>query len=198
MTFAELKTELEARGFDYLSDTRQGYFLNRAYHRVCDREPWPFLEGTATGTSPLTISDARAVLSVVSTTSAEVLQWEDIRTLRESDPSLSQSGVPYCWYFEGTDLTAYPSSSDTLSVRYIKVPTDLTNNSDEPVFPARYHYALVDGACTYAYRDSDNLEAASATEDEFEKAILEMTDSLLVVNYDSPANIVISGTSLDW
>lgn len=199
MDLSALQTEVQARGFDFDSTTRLNYWINRAYHRICEREAWPFLETTTTGTAPLTISDLRAVLSVVDTTNQSVLTFEDYRTIREDDPTLAATGSPECWYQSATTTVAvYPASSVSLSVAYIKTPTDLSSGTDTPVLPTRYHYLIVEGAVAYAYRDSDNFEAAQQTEDIFERGLLEASDSLLVPNYDSLRSQVIYGASSDW
>lgn len=198
MNFAALKTECMARGFDFDSPTRWGYWINRAYTRVAEREAWTWLEDTETGSSPLTISDLGRVLSVADTTNDSILTYEDVRTLREQDPGLDDTGSPSHWYNSSpTVIACWPATSVNLSVRYLKVPSELSADGDEPLFPARWHYMLVDGAVSYAYRDADEYEAAANANDAFEAAILEMSDSQLVVNLDSPRSLLISG-STDW
>jgi hypothetical protein len=49
MTFAELKTELAARGFDHLSDTRLGQYVNQARAELDGMHMWPYREDSATG-----------------------------------------------------------------------------------------------------------------------------------------------------
>lgn len=198
MNLGELQAEVQARGFDYLSATRLNYFLNRAYHRFCEREAWPFLEDTETGTSPLTIADLRAVLSVVDSTNGYALSFEDIRTIRQDDPAITSTGSPYCWYQSApTVISTYPTTSVSLNVRYLKVPEDLASSADTPIIPARYHYALVDLACAYGYRDSDNPEMAETCRVAFDEAVLEASDTLNMVNYDDARSMVITG-STDW
>lgn len=197
-TLTTLQTEFAARGFDYLSTTRQNYFINRAYMRVCERYPWPFLEANSTGTAPLTISDLRAVLSVTNTTTDDVLPFRDKRTLREMDPSLDDTGAPECWYLNSqTAITVWPVRADSLSVDYIKFPTLLSAGTDTLLIPARYEYLVVDGACWLAYRDSDNQEMADSCWQAFDDAIEEMAESLLVPNYDSTTEILTRG-GYDW
>ncbi|MGH2761382.1 MAG: hypothetical protein ACRDLD_02180 [Thermoleophilaceae bacterium] len=196
MNLAEMRSEVQARGFDHKASGRIDLWLNRAYQRVTDRDPWPFLEATQVGPSPLSISDLRAVLTVVDTSAERQLFWQDRRTLAEADPLLTQTGDPWAWFMDAGALTAYPTSAHDLSVRYLKVAVEL-GADDVPLFDARYHYMLVDGAVALAYRDSDNFEAAEANELEFERRLREMADDLLVVHYDTPADTLITG-SWDW
>ena len=199
---AALRTEFLARGFnDYeasASNTRKDRLLNAAMHRICEREPWPFLITTTTGNSPLTISDLRAVLSVVDTTNRRQLDPEDIRTIREADPTLAVTGPPECWYQSAaTIIGCWPTTVTALSVRYIKVAADLSLSTDSPVIPTRYHEVIVDGACAMAYRARNNVEMAEACRTAFEEGILQMSDSLLGIQYDATMGIVVSGSN-DW
>lgn len=201
MDLSALRTEVTARGFDFDSATRIDRWINTAYQRICERQAWPFLESEATGSSPLLISDLRAVLSIVDTTTNGLIEYEDIRDIRERDPAYaSTTGTPTSWYLNGSALTVYPANTtDSLLVRYLKVPTDLSADDDEPLIPDRFRYVIVDGAVVYAYRDTDNYDAAGATADIFEQGIAEMAMSLLVSNYDTPTQIA-SGymSSTDW
>lgn len=198
MTGQDIITEVKARGFDYVSDTRILTWANRQYHRINDSEAWDFLEAETTGTAPLTISDLRAVLSVISTTSEVVVEWDDIRTIREYDPDLTSTGTPEWWYLDDGAITTYPESSDTLSVRYIKTAADITTGT-EPIWPDRYHYILVDLSVLEAYKDSDNFDSFNALRPLVEEDLAVMRSTLLVPNYDSAARIAPSWlASTDW
>lgn len=198
MDLTAIQAEVAARGFDFDSATRLNFWINDAYARICEREAWPFLETTASGPAPLSVADLRAVVSVVDSTNAAVLFPEDYRTLRDLDPTLIATGVPQSWYLSSpTVLATYPTSTTALSVRYIKVPAELSAGSDVPVIPTRFHYAIVEGAVAHAYRDSDNAEMAQNCDERFEAAIDRMADSLLAVNYDYPMSSVVMG-STDW
>ena len=66
-TLAEMRAEVQDRGFTHLSDDRVDYLLNQAYHELSEIDNWPHLYATASGAAPLTISDARTVISVFDT-----------------------------------------------------------------------------------------------------------------------------------
>lgn len=202
MDLTALRTEFLARGFQDLeasgTNTRKDVFLNRSYHEICEREAWPFLETTATGTSPLTISDLRAVLAVVDSTNKNILDPIDYRDILETDPGLLATGAAEFWYRTSpTIITSYPPPAVSLSVRYLKVPTDLSSGTDVPVIPTRFQYLIIEGAMMYAYRDVDNYEASQNLSDVFEGGLLKMADSLLVTNLDSPYFMGVSD-STDW
>ena len=161
MTLADLQVELQARGFDYLSTTRQNYYINSAYQiDICEDSDWPFLEVTTTGTAPLTITDLRSIESVIDTTQACKLRPLDRRSITDDyDTSLTTAGSPSFYYLTtATTVSVYPANTtDTLSVRYWKFPAALSAASDTPVVPTRFHPLIVDAAVVAPMRTTTSL-----------------------------------------
>lgn len=177
MNFATLQTELSDRGFAYLSAARLGQYINVAYHELCDLEEWPFLETTASGAAPLTISDLRTVLSVYDSAGNINLTARERRALVDDYRDLTTTGSPRFFYVDGSALSTYPVGG-TLAVRYIKVPVDLTG-TDIPLVPSRFHYVIVDIAARRAYIDSDAFDKAQGVQAEVDRMVAVMRDSLL-------------------
>ena len=140
MDYLALKTEFAARGYDYLSTTRAGYYINRGYHEFLERHPWPFAEKEVTAqNAPVTLSDLSAVVFAVDTTNDVVLYGDDLRTIRERDPDLSQTGNPHLWFLENLEFNVYPvNTTASLTIRYLYSPSDLSRDTDEPIVPSRY------------------------------------------------------------
>lgn len=179
MNFATLQTELSDRGFSYLSAARLGQYINVAYHELCDLEEWPFLEATASGAAPLTITDLRTVMSAWNSGANGNLTARDRRGLVDDYRDLTTTGTPRFFYVEdGTILRTYPVGG-TLTVRYIKVPADLTG-TDTPLVPSRFHYVIVDIAARRAYVDSDAFDKAQGVQAEIDRMVGVMRDSLLL------------------
>lgn len=183
MDFSTLQTELFAFGFDDWNDagtglTRAKRLLNESYKRICDAEPWVFLETTASGTAPLTVSDVRQVLAVTDNTQDRNLRYVAREHLERLYPDLPETGVPYYWYFASeTQIGVYPANtSDTIEVLYLKNPTDLSASGDTPVIPTRFHFLIVLGAAmdAHAYKDNAGAEALVALERRFDRLMLEM------------------------
>ena len=191
MDLQAIRDEVKARGFDYLSSTRLDYFINRAYNSIAGRANWPFLQATASGTSPLTISDLRQVLSVKGNT-VGMIRGEDARNVLERDPNLEVVGTPERWTLPGENtVTLWPASaSETITVRYLKVPASLSASTDTPIIPARFHYALVDGAVLFALRDDDEHGQAMELRASWEADIREMKGALLDRNLYNPSSII--------
>lgn len=189
MNFSELKTELAARGFDYLSDTRLGQYINWARAELDDTELWPYREESATGTAPLSISDLGTIEAVIDTTTSLPLEAWDYRDLLHSYGDLSVDGSPQFYYLanpSGTpEVATYPESSNTIGVQYWEVTPDLTG-TDTPLAPSRFHKIIVDMAARECYRDADNHQAAEALQVQIDRDLWRMREALLVGSTQGP------------
>lgn len=151
---------------------------------------WPWLETSTTGTSPITITNLRACLSVVDTATRAVLWPSDRRSLVDNYSDLTTTGSPQFWYRDTlTSIRTYPVSSDTISVEYIKHESDLTADSDTPSLPSRHHNVWVDRAVYEAYVDTDNFDSAAALKAKIDGEIVEMKRTYLIPNFDQAYTI---------
>lgn len=204
VTLNELLTELYARGFDYLNDggagaVRATRWINQSYLEICEMDDWPFLQTSTTGTLPLTISDVGTILNVTNTTTGQVINFVDERTVREAYSDLTITGSPTAAYLTlGTTLNGYPVSSDSISVQYLKIATDLSASTDEPVFPDRYQYAIVDYAAGRGYMDSDNPEMAQLSRRDGDSLVQMMRDRLMLQQHQDTDQITVYGYSQDY
>lgn len=204
MTFREMLTEFYARGFDYLNDsgvgeTRAKRWINQSYQEICGLDDWPFLEVSTSGSLPLTIADLRTIMSATNTVTELPLSFIDRRTVVDTYPDLTEPGNPEFAYFTSpTTIEGFPVGSDTINVRYVKVPTDLSADSDEPVIPARYRYAIVDFACGRAYMDSDNPQMAQAVRGDAEATVQLMREHLMLPQHQDADQVVVYGYGLDF
>lgn len=195
-TFTTLCTELQNRGYDYLSSTRQGLFINRAYAMLCDQYPWPFLEKELTAqTAPVTISDLDQILYVSDATNNVAIYGDDQRTVATANPDRSATGNPITWYITGgTVLNLFPANtSASLTIRYIKVPAELSG-TDEPVVPQRYRYLIVDAAVYMALKDNDEFEAAISAKTLWDMEVQKMYARLAGQNMQNPGSVVATST----
>ena len=167
LDFSALQTEFFARGFDFLNDagaglTRAKRWINEAMHEINDQDDWLFLQATSTGTAPLTISDLDTVSSVYDTTQQRALVRESAGDLVDRFGDLTTTGTPMFYYVTSGIVNVYPANTtDSLSVRYYKIQTDLSANGDVPLIPDRFRAAIVEYAAAKGYRDSDNPQLAA-------------------------------------
>lgn len=200
MTLAELRTALQARGFNHLSTTEQERFLNWAYTvDICEAENWPFLSTSTTGTAPVTISDLRTIESVRNTTQKQRIVPLIRSQVIDYDTDLTTSGTAFSYYLsDGTTLATYPANTtDTLSVTYWKVPETLSADGDTPILPSRFHPLIVDGAVRRAYETSDEWDAAEAARQVFEGRLQQMRESLMHMQHDAPNQYVSVNNATD-
>jgi hypothetical protein len=162
LTFATMKTELSDRGFDDLSDTRLGYFINQARAELDGMYKWPYRLTTATGSSPLTITDLGSIEEVVDLNQPSVpgLTYTDRRSLKDAVGDLTVAGTPVYFYIDNGVVRTWPVGG-SLSVRYYKRPADLTG-VQVPLAPSDYHLLIVDMACRWAHKDREDAPGLDA------------------------------------
>jgi hypothetical protein len=180
MQFSALKTELAARGFDYLSDSRLGFFVNSAVHEIDSLALWPYRLATGTtagwSTGTITLTNADRVVAVAISndggstflelsprTTEELNTWEDLTagTPQYYAATFSASGLA---------LDVFPKSGTwTVKAVYYQHFADLSGDTDTPALPDRYHSLIVDVAARMAYLDNDDFEAAGALEAHIER-----------------------------
>lgn len=191
MNFAELKTELFARGTDYLEESlddvaRAERWLNQAYRELCNLYAWPFLHAVIAGTAGagnVAISDLRKIVSVADSSGGQNpglrLQRISYEDLVRDGADLNKTGTPeFYWVDGGTTVRAWPIGG-TITVRYIKRIAPLTG-TQEPIFDEEYHDLIVDGAMLKAYKDSDNFEAAQSLRSEYDRGVAAMARDYLL------------------
>lgn len=200
MNFSELKTELAARGFDYLSDTRLGRYINFACVEVDEPEDgmlWPYREASVTGVPPIAIADLGVVEMVTNATTNCPITPADYRTLVERHGDLSTAGTPCHWY-TGTpagvqELATYPVSTASINVQYYRVPPTLVSDGDIPLAPVRFHNVYVDVAVRMAYRDSDNHQEAALLQAEIDKTLNRMRMAMLTRQVQADTQVEVRG-----
>lgn len=201
MNLGAARTELLARGFSYLDSTRANLMLNTAKNELEDEHDWPWLETTTTGVAPLTIADLKRILYVVDLTNGRQLTGLDAQDIADRDVVVTTAGSPDSWYLDGlTTLRLYPTStSDQLSVRYVKYSPELVADGDTPQIPVRYHVLWVDYACVEAYRDVENYAAANALLQHIKQVKLPQLLSVFGMrNMQNPEYTQVTFASEDW
>lgn len=116
------------------------YYLNQAKNWIEDKDNWPWLETTTSGSSPLTISDLRNIIYVADSTNDNLLRASTASDIATNDPTINDTGRPSFYYLDGlTTVRVWPVSTVSLSVRYIKYSPELSLSGDTPLIPVRYH-----------------------------------------------------------
>lgn len=180
-TFAELKTEVLAYGFDANAySTRVGNWLNEAQARIARRLNLRELATTTTvttvaGTTAYSLpGDFIRVEAVIDQTSGNsfLLDPRPAEHLRD----LSFSGRPqyYSLGAEGLLVWPNPDAAYTLEARYFKNPPQMSADGDVPGIPGDYHDLLVSYALSRAYRSEDDAQMSTFHYNEFMRDLLQM------------------------
>lgn len=174
--------------------------LNYAKNAFEDQWPFPWLETTATGTAPLTITDLKQVLYVQDTTNSNELLGLTAAQIAVDGTPVSQVGQPLYWWLDGTStLNVWPvSTSVQLSVRYVRASPELANASDTPLIPTRYHGVWLDFAVIEAYKDSDNYSATFALTNNVETRVQKIIEVCEARNLQNGAYQTVRYASQDW
>jgi hypothetical protein len=192
MTFDELKTELGARGFDYLDEDRMALFINEAYRQITNLHVWPFVVNVETGTTGagvVIVTDLRRIIQVtdVSVTPPAVLRKATEEELRADGEDLTLTGSPMYYYrtsYEsGTQIEAFPVGG-TIRVKYAQRVPVLSSGNPTPIFDEEYHPLIVDGASINAYIDSDNFTAAGSMRQLLDQKLSAMGEDYQVLSKD--------------
>lgn len=209
MLTSEMISLIREHGFDDLSDFRILGFINTAYHDVCTREPWPFLEQTASPTIDATTGRVTSPTDI-----GKVLGFEDTAHGRGLEPvrldeftraygsKLTLAGDPHSYFFVGANVYVYPiPASGSFVLQYLRVPPDLTFSPDTtPILPSQHHEVLVYGALARAYFMEDDPENKLGAIQDFEDAISKMRNDLWTRQFDRTDTIQdLDGMdAVDW
>lgn len=202
MTFAELKAELAARGFNMIPDVRLGLWINMGRAELDRKYLWPYREKSVVGDPPIQISDLGTIEAVMNTSS----NYEELQpiTYREviAAGELVLESQPFGYYVANPDgipaVVAVPESGDSIGVQYYRVTPDLVQSDDEPISPADYHGLIVDLAAVKAYRDNDEFDIAAEIAKQAREDIEAMREALFTQQIQGPDVQVVRFASEDW
>lgn len=173
-TLTELVNEVVERGYQYESITTIEVSIQRHYQRLEARYNWPWREGTKEGTAPFEIKDLRGILSVENTTAERAIYGQSRQWLAEHYPDLGESGSPAWWWLDNLTLRVFPTStSENISVRYLKKPEKLTA-STEPAMPSEWHGLIVDLVVADALKNNDEYQEARELREDVQTELQQM------------------------
>lgn len=197
----ELIDEFNDHGFTDTSITRKVSLINDTIWDICSREPWPFLEKTATlnfdGTSPNPTnqpSDFKAVLALKRDDNGDPLDPERYDVMqRKYGQTLTQSGQPVAYYFLGNKINIYfvPDSGTTLTLEYLAQHPVLSQGSVEAdiLLPPQHHRVIALGSLYKLYDMDDDFDIGASFQQQYEDRIMKMRSELWVRQYDRPDRI---------
>lgn len=204
MDVSEILTELTDHGFEDTSTERKLAKVNDALWDIESREPWPFLEKTATlnfnGASPAATNlpaDFKAVLWLYDNTNGVTLWPERLSTVRDRyGNTINQVSDPASYYFVAGELRLYPvpaSSTGRFQLDYMATQTEVTENTLQAaiLIPPRHHQAIVLGALWRLYKMEDDPENGNAFQIDYENRLQQMHEDLFRRQYQRSDQIFV-------
>lgn len=183
MDFAELLAEMVARGAEN-NPTRNGVWINLAYHEIVNSKDWPFTEAFETGAAGTGIVEVplfRKAKFVGDVSSGDIpgrrLHKAKFEVLaRDGVININDTGTPEYWWLQQnpTAIVGYPAGG-TIFVHYTARVADLTG-TNEPVFDPAYHYLIVDRAMVEVLKDNDEDDEAVKKLQLFERGLAKMAE----------------------
>lgn len=117
--------------------------------------------------------------------------------LREYDALEATTGRPTAYTVVGDQITLYPSPDAAygLSLRYWRLPADMSADGDEPEIPAQYHEVLVSYAMMKAYARENDYQASRFWKEEWDAGVAKMRGEVQSDTFSGPKQI---GGSWDY
>lgn len=194
-----MKSTLAGRGFSRLSATDQGTLINEGRQRLDNVFKWPYRLTTASGASPLTITDLGSIEEVVDTNQPALsgLVYADRRSLKDSFGDLTVAGAPRYFYIDNGVVRTYPVGG-TLSVRYFKRTPQLVSSGDTPLSPVDYHILIVDMAEQEAHANKTDWQGGEALQLRIQRKLTAMVNDLFGQQIVGSDSAPVSYASSDW
>lgn len=187
-----VRTRLNQKLDDTAFDTATAnQFINDAQREILNSRRWVFMEregsvtttsGSTSLTSVPTTMQAPISMRVYSPTGNAIIlpyvEYEDF-DVELPNPTVAGSTAPSAWYVFDLVPYVYPTANGTytLKLKYIKKPTELSNDTDVPEIPEEFSELLVLAAYKRALEFNDeDLTKVSKIEMEIEKHMSKMDD----------------------
>jgi hypothetical protein len=191
-----------------VSDADINTYINDAYQEAIADEQWPFLLSRVSFNTVANESDYLVSTIASDTEPHRILfvatQGQKLQKVETTDylslepfGQTETTGNPSAWTtLDGTKLVLWPSPNAVIAVQvvYLKIPPDLTQDSDTPQFPSRYHYILKWGGLRYVYTKIGDLESAEGALKQFDESAQAMAADLV---RSTPQTTLVWGWNAD-
>lgn len=186
-------------------------FINDTQRDVFNEYDLPFMETTQnytltagesdiTNGSGLPTNFVQAIDLVLTTSGLEKrLPFIDVREIDwqypdPTDTSAHPSNIPEYAYKYGTTIRVYPApaSAYTVTLRYIKKPTELSDDDDVPEIPSEFEELLVVGAAYRAHQVKDNYDKAAILQNKYDELLQKLVVRYSVTQIGQPTQMRIN------
>lgn len=189
MTFSEIKTEIDNRCDDVISDARKKVLVNLTLDAIfATGDRWPFSEIIKQDTSQTTVSGTNTYnlptgTSKIISVYVGSRKYSRIDLQDNTDTSLATGNV-YTVSTWPTDndtgvITLYStptSDGETITITYEAEATEFEEDSDTPGFARRFHEIFVYGALERYYETERSFSNAKYYAALFDEKLVELRD----------------------
>jgi len=195
MNLGTLKTHVVNRiGNDAISNVLTE-FVNQVQYDICERHPfsWRMSLPVSLTTIPnqgylnpsAYLPCFAEPLDALELSTPRKLIYQPVWDINLCDPEWSKSpssrkGVPTHYNVDITNerlwLYPIPDGAYSLSVRYLKYPPEISNNSASLFIPSQYHHVVAAGVESLAWQLDEDLQSANAANQRYEAGIQRMIE----------------------
>lgn len=155
--------------------------INESLQTITAEYTWPWLQATETintvaGTRFYTPLDANwDMTKAISIQGYDALTFLDLQEVRNWPDDVRDVPMFYTIWLNQIYLAPTPSATYALRHDYIKNEPLLKDNTDTPLMPAIYHYAILAFATHLAHLRAGDLPRAQAAQAEYDKWLKRMS-----------------------
>lgn len=205
---SRVQSRIKDTGF---SSTDIKGFINDTQRDVFNEYDLPFMETTQnytlvagesdiTNGSGLPTNFVQAIDLVITTAGLEQrLPFKDVREVDwinpdPTDTTANPSSIPQYAYKYGSTIRVYPApaAAYTATLRYIKKPTDLEEESDVPEIPSEFEELLVVGAAYRVMQVKDNYDKAAILQSKYDELLQKLVVRYSVTQIGQPTQMRIN------
>lgn len=110
---------------------------------------------------------------------------------QEFDVFTASTGRPVVYVISSDEIFLYPTPDAVyeISLRYWRLPQDMTKDADLPEIPAQYHDLLVAYAMSKAYARENDYQASNFWKTEWEAGVMKMRGEVQSDTFDGPQQV---------
>lgn len=94
----------------------------------------------------------------------------------KTDTTRYPASSPQYWYHDGATIRLFPTPNTgyALTLRYYKIPTELTADADVPTIPSQHGELLVSGASYRILQVKDNYDQAGIHQNKYDELLAKL------------------------
>jgi hypothetical protein len=154
-------------GDAFFADSDVDDMVNEALQVISSEADWPWLQAattfsTVSGTQGYTPPSDWSVTRVLSIDGYKPLEWRSLPEIRGVETTFTSRPTAFTTNAETILLAPVPDGAYTVRHDYSVSESDLVSDTDEPLLPAQFHFAVVAKAAELMHlRQRDTQRAAA-------------------------------------